>query len=169
MNARSLLAGAASTLAIVLPAYLLGCAAAPPPEASPVPTTVAPERPPEMYVPPPPVEGEPPATFPGIVETPPAASPEAAAPAAGEPTPAPAEAGPTAQQQRLAAELTAARAKADAAAAAFNAECPELRPGEVRHPGALARCGRLRAESAHAASQYEAVKKQAQAAGVAVQ
>jgi hypothetical protein len=83
-----------------------------------------------------------------------------------EPTPDPAR---QAEQERLRSELAAAKAKADALSAALATECPDLKPGELRHPGAVGRCARLRSEAAQAVSQYEASKKQAEAAGIAVQ
>jgi hypothetical protein len=66
-------------------------------------------------------------------------------------------------------ELATAKAKAESLSAAANAECPDLKPGELRHPGAVGACARLRSETAQAVSQYELLKKQALAAGIAVQ
>jgi len=102
------------------------------------------------------------------------AAPAAAAPAAGasaspSATPDPEEAKRVEQEQRLRAEVAAAKARADALAAQVNSECPDLKPGELRHPGAAARCDVLKDQAAEAARQYELGKREAQAAGITVQ
>jgi hypothetical protein len=101
----------------------------------------------------------------------PAATPEpqVSASASTPPTPDPAEALRAEQEQRIRAEVATAKAKAESLSAAANAECPDLKPGELRHPGAINHCARLRSEAAQAVSQYEMLKKQALAAGIAVQ
>ena len=95
-------------------------------------------------------------------------APPAAAAASASPTPDPEAAKRAGQEQRLRAQLDAAKAKTDALTAQFNAECPELKPGELRHPGAVARCNRLHDEAAAAVQAYEAARRDAQAAGVTV-
>jgi len=84
-------------------------------------------------------------------------------------TPDPEEAKRVEQEQRLRAEVAAAKARADALAAQVNSECPDLKPGELRHPGAAARCDVLKDQAAEAARQYELGKREAQAAGITVQ
>jgi hypothetical protein len=102
-----------------------------------------------------------------------AAGAPSAAEAAASPSPSP-TADPEAakraeQEQALRARADAARAKSEAATAEFNAECPELKPGELRHPGAVAHCNHLHDDAAAALQAYEAAKRDAQAAGVTVQ
>jgi len=175
MADRSLLTGAAWTLAIAVAAYLLvdcGPAPAPQSETSPVPTTLAPERPPEPPVASAPtLGGAPTSGFPPATDVLPAASaePQVTAPASGAPSPVPTQGLSADQEQRIRSELAAAKTKAESLSAASNTECPDLKPGEMRHPGAVGRCARLRSEAASAVSQYEALKKQAQAAGITVQ
>jgi hypothetical protein len=177
MADRSFLTRAAWTLAIVLAGYLLvqklrTPAPAPQPVTSPVATTLAPERPREPPAVSAPTVSEMPAS--GLsptarvmpVVTP---EPQVAASASTQPTPDPAEALRAEQEQRIRAEVATAKAKAESLSAAANAECPDLKPGELRHPGAINHCARLRSEAAQAVSQYEMVKKQALAAGIAVQ
>jgi len=97
-----------------------------------------------------------------------AASPGAASPSAS-PTTDAADAQRKQQQDQLKADLAAAKSTADSLAAKANSECPDLKPGEQRHPGAVAYCTRLRSDATLAASQYESLKQQAAAAGVKVQ
>ena len=73
------------------------------------------------------------------------------------------------EEQRVRAEVAAAKARAEALTAQANAECPDLKPGELRHPGAVARCRLLKEQAAEAVRQYEVGKKDAQAAGITVQ
>jgi hypothetical protein len=95
--------------------------------------------------------------------------PQVAASASTQPSPDPADALRAEQEQRIRSEVATAKAKAESLSAASNAECPDLKPGELRHPGAVNRCARLRSEAAQAVSQYESLKKQALAAGIVVQ
>ena len=85
------------------------------------------------------------------------------------PTPDPEEARRAEEAQRLRAEVAAAKAKADALTGQANTECPDLKPGELRHPGAVGHCRVLKEQAAEAVRQYELAKKDAQAAGVTVQ
>ena len=66
------------------------------------------------------------------------------------------------------AEVTAAKARAEAFTAQAYAECPDLKPGELRHPGAVARCARMHEEAAEAVRAYEQARKDALAAGITV-
>ena len=177
MADRSFLTRAAWTLAIVLAGYLLVHALrtprpAPQPVTIPAPTTLAPERRPEL----------PAVSAPAVSETPaselsptarvsPVATPvpQVAASPSTPPTPDPAEALRAEQEQRIRSEVAAAKAKAESLSAASNAECPDLKPGELRHPGAVNHCARLRSEAAQAVSAYETLKKQALAGGIVVQ
>jgi hypothetical protein len=177
MADRTFITRAAWTLAIVLAGYLLVTwmrtpPPAPQPATIPVATTLAAERPQE----PPAVSAAPASEMPASALSPtaqvtPVASPEpqASASASTPPTPDPAEALRAEQEQRIRADLAAAKAKADSISAAANAECPDLKPGELRHPGAVSHCARLRSDAAQAVSQYEMLKKQALAAGITVQ
>ena len=176
MADRSFLTRAAWTLAIVLAGYLLVRGlrkppSAPPPATLPVATTLAPERLPE-----PPGASAPARESPASELSPkapamPVASPEpeVSPSASTPPTPDPAEAQRAEQEQRVRSAVATAKAKAESLSAAANAECPDLKPGELRHPGAVSHCTRLRGEAAQAVSQYEDLKKQAAAAGVVVQ
>jgi hypothetical protein len=65
--------------------------------------------------------------------------------------------------------VAAAKARAEALTAQVNTECPELKPGELRHPSASARCQLLKDQAAEAVRQYELGKREAQAAGITVQ
>jgi hypothetical protein len=73
------------------------------------------------------------------------------------------------QEKAVRAQVAAAKAKADSLSAQANSECPDLKPGELRHPGSVGYCNRLRSEAANAVGEYESLKKQAQAAGITVQ
>jgi len=178
MADRSFLTRAAWTLAIVLAGYLLVHALrnpqpAPPPVTIPAATTLAPERPREPPAASAPTVGEMPASEPSpTAHVMPVATPEpqVTATASTQPTPDPAEAARRAEQEgRIRSELATAKARAESLSAASNTECPDLKPGELRHPGAVNYCARLRSEAAQAVSQYESLKKQALAAGIVVQ
>jgi hypothetical protein len=176
---RTLLTRAGWILAIILGGYLLvdklRTPAAPPPAAT---SLVAPTAAPEAGAP---ATVQAPSTYatPAFESSPgtaPAAtgpatpSPQATASASASPSPdAAAEAVRAEQERRLRADLDAAKAKADSLTATANSECPELKSGEQRHPGAIYRCQRLRNEAAQAVADYESLKKQAQAAGINVQ
>jgi hypothetical protein len=177
---RPFLTRAALTLAIVLAGYLLvrglrDPVPAPQPAPSPVATPLDGERPQEPPAVPAatPYEAPAPETSPSAAVAPVAPvatpAPQASPSPSTAPTPDPAEAQRAAQEQRLRAEVAAAKAKADSLSATANAECPDLKPGEMRHPGAVTRCVRLRSEAAQAVSNYETVKQMALAAGVVVQ
>jgi hypothetical protein len=101
--------------------------------------------------------------------TPTASAPQVAASASASPSPDPAEAERAEQEQRVRSEVAAAKARAESLSATANAECPDLKPGELRHPGAVSRCARLHSEAAEAVNQYELRKKEALAAGITVQ
>jgi hypothetical protein len=73
------------------------------------------------------------------------------------------------QEKQVRADVAAAKAQADALAAQASSECPDLKPGEMRHPGAVARCNQLRNAAAAAAQAYETAKRTAQSAGITVQ
>jgi hypothetical protein len=144
-----------------------GSAPAPQPAASPVATTLAPERPPDAPVVAATTMNAAPAS--GSPTTPTASAPQVAASASASPSPDPAEAERAEQEQRVRSEVAAAKAKAESLTATANAECPDLKPGELRHPGAVSRCARLHSEAAQAVNQYELRKKEALAAGISVQ
>ena len=160
----------------VTAAVLVGCGGAEPapsPSASPAEVTLAPARPADA-----PAEiapatsqaapGAAPAAAPSAPAAPAAAAP-AAASASPSATPDPEEAKRVEQEQRLRAEVGVAKARAEALTAQVNAECPDLKPGELRHPGAAARCQLLKDQAAEAVRQYELGKREAQAAGITVQ
>jgi hypothetical protein len=175
MADRSLVTRAAWTVVIVLAGYLLvdtlrGQKPAPSPEAEPVATLA-----PQQMAPPPvaatPLVGTMPASapVPAASATPGAApAPVTSATASPSPTADPAEAVRAEQERSIRAQVAAAKAKAESLAATANTECPDLKPGELRHPGAVAHCARLRGEAAQAIAQYEDLRKQALAAGVTV-
>jgi hypothetical protein len=161
-------------MVIVAAGFGLACSErtpAPPPSTAPA-TTPAPDS-----------VARPPATSPAVNQasvaqpmptasaTPSATATPAAAPSPStSPTPDPAEAQRKQQEeQRIRSELAAAKATADTLTNAANTECPDLKPGELRHPGAVAHCAQLRGQAALAVSQYEAMKQQAAAAGIKVQ
>lgn len=98
-------------------------------------------------------------------------APPAAAGASPSPSPTtdPEAARRAEQEQRLTAKVAAAKAKADSLTGQYNGECPELKPGELRHPGAVAHCNHLHEEAAAAIQDYEAARREAQAAGITVQ
>jgi hypothetical protein len=174
---RSFLTRAAWTLAIVVAVYLLVNALRTPPSAPeavtiPAATTLAPQRPQEPPTVSVPAGSEMPASplSPNPRTTAVASpQPQATASASTAPTPDPAEAVRAEQEQRIRSDVAAAKAKADSLSAAANAECPDLKPGELRHPGAVSHCARLHGEAAQALRQYEALKKEAQEAGIVVQ
>jgi hypothetical protein len=173
---RPFLRAAASMLTIAATAALLsacGSKPAPSPSPSPAEVTLAPARPADA-----PAEiapatsqaapGAAPAAVPGAPAAPAAAAPAAASPSPAA-TPDPEEAKRVEQEQRLRAEVAAAKARADAMTAQVNSECPDLKPGELRHPSASARCALLKDQAADAVRQYELGKREAAAAGVTVQ
>ncbi|HEV7498531.1 MAG TPA: hypothetical protein VGQ33_00950, partial [Vicinamibacteria bacterium] len=98
-----------------------------------------------------------------------AAAPAAAASASPSATPDPEEAKRVELEQRLRAEVAAAKARAESLTAQVNTECPELKPGELRHPSAAARCQLLKDQAADAVRQYELGKREAAGAGITVQ
>jgi len=177
MADRSFLTRAAWTLAIVLAGYLLvdrlrTRVPAPEPGTIPVATTLARERPQEPPAVSAPTVSEMPASeLSPTARVTPVATPETqvAASASTPPTPDPAEAQRAEQEQRIRSDVATAKAKAESLSAASNAECPDLKAGELRHPGAVNHCARLRSEAAQAVSHYEALKQQALAAGIVVQ
>jgi hypothetical protein len=162
---RSFLRAAGSGLTIAaLAALLAACgskpAPAPSPSPSPAEVTLAPARPadaPAQLAPAP--AAQPPA----------AAAPAAAASASPSATPDPEEAKRVELEQRLRAEVAAAKARAESLTAQVNSECPELKPGELRHPSAAARCQLLKDQAADAVRQYELGKREAAGAGITVQ
>jgi hypothetical protein len=173
---RPFLRAAGSMLTIAATAALLsacGSKPAPSPSPSPAEVTLAPARPADA-----PAEIAPPATSEAVPGAAPAAAPgapaapAAAAPAAASPSPAatpdPEEAKRVEQEQRLRAEVAAAKARADALTTQVNTECPDLKPGELRHPSASAKCAVLKDQAAEAVRQYELGKREAQAAGITV-
>ena len=155
-------------LVIAVAGFGLACSErtpAPPPTTAPAATTLAPAPP----AAPGPALGEAPAAevSPSPSASPSASpAPSAAASASASPTADPAEAQRKQQQEQIRAQLAAAKERADSLSTAANTECPDLKPGELRHPGAVASCARLRGEAAQAVSQYEALKQQAAAAGI---
>jgi hypothetical protein len=154
-------------VAVYLVEEKLRTPAAPPPTV-PAATTLAPASAAEPPITVPMSDVPAAAVSPSASATP-AASPSVAASPAASPTPDPAEAQRKQQQeQRIRAELAAAKSKADALTSAANTECPDLKPGELRHPGAVAHCIQLKAEATAAVNQYEALKQQAAAAGISV-
>ena len=177
MGDRSFLKRAAWTLAIVLAGYLLVNGLRTPrpaPQAvtSPTATTLAPQRPQEPPAVSAPMVSEMPVSqlSPNPRITPVASpKPQATASASTPPTPDPAEALRAEQEQRIRSEIAVAKSRADSLSGAANAECPDLKPGELRHPGAVNHCARLHSEAAQAVSHYEALKKEAQEAGIVVQ
>jgi hypothetical protein len=169
---RSFFATAGWVLASVVAGGALavdGCKSAPPPPpaASPAATTLAPERPPDAAVAAATTMNAAPAS--GSPKAPTASAPTVVASASPSPSPDAAEAERAEQEQRVRAEVAAAKAKAESLTATANAECPDLKPGELRHPGAVSRCRRLHDEAAEAVNQYELRKKEALAAGITVQ
>ena len=105
----------------------------------------------------------------GQAMTPSGPAPQLSATASPSPSPDPAEAERAEHEKKVRAQLAAAKAEADSLTATANSECPDLKPGELRHPGAVSRCERLRSQAAQAVSAYEALKKEARDAGIAVQ
>jgi hypothetical protein len=174
MADRSLLVRAGWVLVIVTAGSVTACkerTPAPPPSTTPAAATLAPERAPAPVASAPSASEAPAsAVSPAAPVTPSAtATPPVAASASASPTADPAEAQRKQQEERIRAELAAAKARADSLSSAANTECPDLKPGELRHPGAVAHCARLRSEATQAVSQYEALKQQVAAAGIKVQ
>jgi hypothetical protein len=177
---RSFLRTAGSALTIAATAALLaacGSKPAPSPSPSPAEVTLAPGRPADAPAELAPatsqaVPGAGSAAGPAAAGAPAAAAPAGAAPAASASlaaTPDPEEAKRVEQEQRLRAEVGAAKARADSLTAQVNSECPDLKPGELRHPSAAARCQLLKDQAAEAVRQYELGKREAQSAGITVQ
>jgi hypothetical protein len=170
-------AGAALTIAAVA-GQLTACGSKPAPSPSPSPAevTLAPSRPADAPAEVAPAAAPPAAAVPagaapagGAAPAAPAAAPAAAASASPSAAPDPEEAKRAEQEQRLRAEVAAAKARAEALTAQVSAECPDLKPGELRHPSAAARCQLLKDQAAEAVRQYELGKREAQAAGITVQ
>lgn len=168
MPDRSFFVRAGWTLAIAVGGFALACsdgAPAPPPSTVPAATTFATAPPvaptPAMYEAPAAEVSPSPSVSPSATPT-----PAGTATASASPTADPAEAQHKQQQESIRAQLAAAKAKADSLSTAANTECPDLKPGELRHPGAAAHCARLRSEAAQAVTQYEALRQQAAAAGI---
>ena len=138
------------------------------PEPSPSPSALAQEQTPLPGAPPayvPPVESSPA----GQAVAPSGPAPQLSATASPSPGADPAEAERAEHEKKIRAQLAAAKAEADSLTATFNSECPDLKPGELRHPGAVSRCEGMRNRAAKAVSEYETLKKEAQDAGIAVQ
>jgi hypothetical protein len=175
MADRSLLVDGGRRLTLAIAASLLavacgGGAPAPSPEAPPVTTLApAPTLPPETVPTLPPMGGGAPAGFPPAGAAPPVAAESPAASPAGPPSPSAADEANKQREDQLRADIAAAKGRADTLAAQVASECPELKPGEMRHPGAVGRCNQLKAEANQAASQYETLKQQARSVGIAVQ
>jgi hypothetical protein len=169
---RSFLVRATGVLTVVVAGLAPACggrASAPPSSTMPAVTTLAPEPAPATPVAPAPAVSEAPASEVSPSSSPspsPTASPTDAASPPSSPTPDPAEVQRKQQEERIRADLAGAKARADSLSAAANTECPDLKPGELRHPGAVARCARMHSDATQAAAQYEALKQQAAAAGV---
>ena len=160
-------AGSLTMSAAVLVLGLEACAgSAPVPSPSPLAQEQTPApgvAPPQAYVPP--VESSPSAA----AIAPAAPAPQLSATSSPSPSADPADAQRAQEKQRLRSELAAAKAAADSLTTAANTECPDLKPGELRHPGAVSHCAGLRSRAAQAVSRYEALKKDARDAGIAVQ
>lgn len=171
MNLPSLRAAGSMLTIAAIAALLAACGSKPAPSPSPSPAevTLAPARPADAPAEIAPATGQaapgaPPAAAPAA----PAAAPAAAASASPLATPDPEEVKRVELEQRLRAEVAAAKARADALTTQVNTECPDLKPGELRHPSASARCALLKDQAADAVRQYELGKREAQAAGIAV-
>jgi hypothetical protein len=151
---------------------LQACSASPP-EQVPVASPVANDQPPPPAVSAPAAGGVAAADPAPAGQPTPAASaaaPQATASASASPSPSPdpAEAARAEQEKRIRAELATAKAKVDSLTAKADTECPDLKPGQLRHPGAVSHCAQLRSDAAQAVSDYEALKKEARDAGIAV-
>ena len=175
MAERSFLVRTSWTLAIVAAALSLSACGSrerdAQPSATPADAPLATERTPEPPTTPAPAGERPsPETAPAGPVTPPAAATPPASPSASaSPTTDPAAAQRAETEKAVRAQVAAAKAKADTLSAQANSECPDLKPGELRHPGSVGYCHRLRSEAANAVSAYESLKKQALAAGITVQ
>jgi hypothetical protein len=95
----------------------------------------------------------------------PADAPSAAGSAPASPDAA-AEAQKKALEDQLRQKLRAAKSNAETLEATLKQECPDLKPGELRHPAAVRGCTQLKAQATQAAATYEELKKQALLAGV---
>jgi hypothetical protein len=169
----------------LLTAILAGCSApapSPSPSAAPTPAPAAPIAPAGEAVPAPPPALSAPAPAeeqPATAPAEPAAGPDGDDAATASPSPAASPspgsgdaANDAAEAQRRAAadqlrqKLKAAKTRAESLDAVLKQNCPDLKPGELRHPGAVRACTQLQAQATQAAADYEELKKQAQAAGV---
>jgi hypothetical protein len=156
------------TVAASLLGLVLHACSGPAPQPSPSPSALTQEQTPAPGAPAgyvPPMESSPS----GQAVTASAPAPQLSATASPSPGADPAEAQRAEQEQRLRAEIAAAKATADSLTTAANTECPDLRPGELRHPGAVSRCAQMHRQAEQAVAQYEALKKEARDAGIAVQ
>ena len=163
-------AARAGSLPVAVALLVLGLQACsgstPEPSPSPLGQEQAPpgvSAPPAGYVPP--VESSPA----DQAMTPSGPAPQLSTTASPSPSSDPAEAQRAEQEQRVRAEVAAAKATAESLTTAANTECPDLKSGELRHPGAVSHCARLRSQAAQAVSQYETLKKEARDAGISVQ
>ena len=106
----------------------------------------------------------------GQAMTPSAPAPQLSATATASPSADPAEAERAAEyEKKVRAQVAAAKAEADTMTATANSECPDLKPGELRHPSSVSRCEHMHSQAAQAVRTYEALKKEARDAGIAVQ
>jgi hypothetical protein len=165
---------ASRTLAVVLTASVLaaacgGGAPAASPSPEPPTTTLAPALPPETIPTFAPMSTPPPAEAAAPAASPAAATDAPAAQASASPSPSAEDEARKAKEDQLRKDLAAAKTQAEALAARMATECPDLKPGELRHPGAVGRCAQLKREATQAAEHYEALKQDARAQGIAVQ
>jgi len=89
-----------------------------------------------------------------------------ASPSAGDAANDTSEALRHAAAEQLRQKLKAAKTRVEALDASLKQNCPDLKPGELRHPSAVRACTQLQTQATQAAADYEDLKKQAQAAGV---
>lgn len=111
------------------------------------------------------IEAEMARAFPAATPLPPTDAPAAAVPPSTLSTPDPQA--DLERQFRL--QIAQAKAKSDSLEAAVRQECPDLKPGELRLPEAVAQCTRLRADATQAVAFHENLKKEALRAGVWIQ
>jgi hypothetical protein len=132
----------------------------PPPASTPLPVDPADSAAPAEPIAPvdsPPAE--PSASPSAPAETPPAGSAPASPDAA-------AEAQKKVQEEQLRQKLRAAKSNLETLEATLKQECPDLKAGELRHPGAVRGCTQLKAQATQSAAAYEELKKQALQAGI---